>query len=118
MLPLCWDNMTTGENLKMFVLQPLCPEYQSVEKAFSQTAKQTVLKVGGKLSETHYLFPKTSLVTGFTLSLHRLSVCRMSISDVPTKCRRNASLIRTDRMPTPVRSCCTMEQQPAIPNRL
>lgn len=116
MLPLCWDNMTPGENLEMFALQPLCPEYLSVKKAFSQTAKQTVLKVGGKLSETHYLFPKTSLVTGFTLSLHRSSVCRMSISDVPTKCRRNASLIRTDWRAALVRSCCTTEQQTAIPS--
>lgn len=66
MLPLCWDNMTTGENLEMFALQPLSPEYQSVEKAFRQTATQTVLKVGGKLSETQRLFPKTTPVTGFT----------------------------------------------------
>lgn len=66
MLPLCWDNMTTGENLEMFALPPLSPEYQSVEKAFRQTAKQTVLKVGGKLSVSRCLYPEATLVAGFT----------------------------------------------------
>lgn len=49
MLPLSWDNITNGENLQIFVLQPNCPEYQSVQKDFSLTASQTVLKVGGRL---------------------------------------------------------------------
>lgn len=40
--------MTTGENLKTVVLRPSCPEYQKVQKAFSQTATQTVIKVGDK----------------------------------------------------------------------
>lgn len=49
MLPLSWDNMTDGEALEMFVLEPNCPEYQTVQKAFSETASQAVLKVGGRL---------------------------------------------------------------------
>lgn len=49
MLPLSWDNITNGEKLQIFELQPNCPEYQTVQKNFSQTALQTVLKVGGRL---------------------------------------------------------------------
>lgn len=52
-----------------------------------------------------------------TLFLDRLSVCRMSISDVPMKCRRNALLIRTDRRVVLVKSCCTMGRHRAIANR-
>lgn len=68
-------------------------------------------------SETQCLLPKASFVTGFTLSLHRLSACRMSISDAPTKCRINASLRRTDWKAALARSFCTTGRHIATPNK-
>uniref|UniRef100_UPI0009B3C6CB poly [ADP-ribose] polymerase 14-like isoform X1 n=1 Tax=Monopterus albus TaxID=43700 RepID=UPI0009B3C6CB len=53
-LPLYWDNMATGENLKVVTLQPSSPEYQTVEKAFKQTVTQTVMKIE-RLQNVHLL---------------------------------------------------------------
>ncbi|KAM3591097.1 uncharacterized protein V6R79_022320 [Siganus canaliculatus] len=44
-LPLYWDNMATGENMKLFPLNSSSPEYKTVKDAFNQTATKTVLKI-------------------------------------------------------------------------
>ncbi|KAM3590808.1 uncharacterized protein V6R79_016936 [Siganus canaliculatus] len=44
-LPLYWDNMAAGENMKTFELQSSSPEYKTVKEAFKRTVKQTVLKI-------------------------------------------------------------------------
>ncbi|KAK7909910.1 hypothetical protein WMY93_014594 [Mugilogobius chulae] len=43
--PLYWDNMTSGENLKVVPLLPSCAEYQEVKDEFQQTCQNTVLKI-------------------------------------------------------------------------
>ncbi|KAM3590465.1 uncharacterized protein V6R79_010317 [Siganus canaliculatus] len=44
-LPLYWDNMAAGENMKTFELQPSSPEYKRVKEAFKRTVTKTVLKI-------------------------------------------------------------------------
>ncbi|KAM3590699.1 uncharacterized protein V6R79_014561 [Siganus canaliculatus] len=44
-LPLYWDNMAAGENMKTFELQSSSPEYKTVKEAFKRAATQTVLKI-------------------------------------------------------------------------
>lgn len=44
-LPLYWDNMATGEDLKKFVLDPSSPEYRTVKEDFKRTAQKTVMKI-------------------------------------------------------------------------
>uniref|UniRef100_A0A672GID0 Poly [ADP-ribose] polymerase n=1 Tax=Salarias fasciatus TaxID=181472 RepID=A0A672GID0_SALFA len=44
-LPLYWDNMSTGENLKVVQLQPSSTEYRTVHDSFKRTANNTVTKI-------------------------------------------------------------------------
>ncbi|XP_029943877.1 protein mono-ADP-ribosyltransferase PARP14-like isoform X2 [Salarias fasciatus] len=44
-LPLYWDNMSTGENLKVVPLQPSSTEYRTVLYSFKRTANNTVIKI-------------------------------------------------------------------------
>ncbi|KAM3590312.1 uncharacterized protein V6R79_007435 [Siganus canaliculatus] len=44
-LPLYWDNMAAGENMKLFPLHSSSPEYKTVKEAFKRTVTQTVLKI-------------------------------------------------------------------------
>ncbi|XP_029939956.1 protein mono-ADP-ribosyltransferase PARP15-like [Salarias fasciatus] len=44
-LPLYWDNMSTGENLKVVPLQPSSSEYRTVLDSFKRTANNTVIKI-------------------------------------------------------------------------
>ncbi|KAM4612294.1 uncharacterized protein ACJ7VT_012847 [Polymixia lowei] len=44
-LPLYWDNMVTGEQLKIVTLQPSSVEYQRVKEGFRRTASKTVIKI-------------------------------------------------------------------------
>ncbi|KAM9335916.1 protein mono-ADP-ribosyltransferase PARP14-like [Symphorus nematophorus] len=44
-LPLYWDNMAAGEDLKKVVLQPSSAEYRTVKEAFKRTVSKTVMKI-------------------------------------------------------------------------
>ncbi|GLD53861.1 poly [ADP-ribose] [Lates japonicus] len=44
-LPLNWDNMAAGEDMKMVALQPSSLEYRSVKEAFKRTVHKTVMKI-------------------------------------------------------------------------
>uniref|UniRef100_A0A3P9DLH6 Poly [ADP-ribose] polymerase n=1 Tax=Maylandia zebra TaxID=106582 RepID=A0A3P9DLH6_9CICH len=44
-LPLYWDNMASGENLKVVALEPSSSEYLKVKAAFTQTVQKNILKI-------------------------------------------------------------------------
>ena len=44
-LPLYWDNMEAGEQLKRVELQHSSAEFQRVKESFKRTALKTVIKV-------------------------------------------------------------------------
>lgn len=44
-LPLYWDSMALGEDLKVVELQPSSAEYQTVKEAFKRTVHKTVMKI-------------------------------------------------------------------------
>ncbi|XP_058479514.1 protein mono-ADP-ribosyltransferase PARP14-like [Solea solea] len=44
-VPLYWDNMAVGENMKLFPLQPSSAEYKDVKQGFKLTSNKTVLKI-------------------------------------------------------------------------
>ncbi|KAM6949181.1 protein mono-ADP-ribosyltransferase PARP14-like [Aplochiton taeniatus] len=45
LLPLYWDNMATGENVKLVTLLPATEEYRRLKADFKRTATMTVLKI-------------------------------------------------------------------------
>ncbi|XP_053272661.1 protein mono-ADP-ribosyltransferase PARP14 [Pleuronectes platessa] len=44
-LPLYWDNMAAGENMKVVTLQESSPEYRSVEQAFRRSVPEGRIKI-------------------------------------------------------------------------